>query len=222
MNQIKTTNVEKIHILSGAQTVPNREDVPQRQTKIHIVGIKESARDIRHSRSCKKGSQMNNAQLINQDSGNFEYYTPIEIVEAARNVMGSIDLDPASSAMANKRIKATRFYSCGGLDKPWFGNVWMNHPFSRENNPQWIKKLINEYNINPDLAACCITYVSTSEKWFRPLLDFPQCFLFPRTNYYTPDGEKKTGVTKGSVVSYLGVNREKFVDVFHHKFGVVK
>ena len=53
---------------------------------------------------------MNNSQLINQDSGNYEYYTPIELVNAAREVMGSIDLDPASSETANKLIKATKFY----------------------------------------------------------------------------------------------------------------
>lgn len=50
---------------------------------------------------------MNNAQLINQDSGDYEYYTPIEIIEAAREVMGFISLDPASSSMANEKIGAT-------------------------------------------------------------------------------------------------------------------
>ena len=36
---------------------------------------------------------VNNATLINQTSGKVEYYTPADIVEAARRVMGSIDLD---------------------------------------------------------------------------------------------------------------------------------
>lgn len=35
---------------------------------------------------------MNAAQLINQTSGRVEWYTPTLIVEAARRVMGAIDL----------------------------------------------------------------------------------------------------------------------------------
>jgi len=164
---------------------------------------------------------MNNSQLINQDSGNFEYYTPIELVNAAREVMGSIDLDPASSETANKQIKATRFYSEDGLNKPWFGNIWMNHPFSRVNNQLWIKHLIEWYERGFGHQACCITFAATSEKWFRPLLNYPQCFIHGRTNYYLPDGTKKKGVTKGSVVTYLGDNTEKFKEVFS-ELGTVK
>ena len=166
---------------------------------------------------------MNNAQLINQDSGNFEYYTPIELVNAAREVMGSIDLDPASSETANKLIKATKFYNEDGLNKPWFGNIWMNHPFSRSNNQIWIEHLITVYEtgILNSKQACCITYAATSERWFRPLLNYPQCFIHGRTNYYLPDGTKKKGVTKGSVITYLGSNVERFKEVFS-KFGTVK
>ena len=164
---------------------------------------------------------MNNAQLINQDSGKFEYYTPIEFVNAAREVMGNIDLDPASSEKANKLIKATKFYNADGLNKPWFGNIWMNHPFSRINNKLWVKHLVDWYEADPRHQACCITFAATSETWFRPLLAYPQCFIHGRTNYYLPDGTKKKGVTKGSVITYLGDNVEKFKEIFS-QFGTVK
>lgn len=166
---------------------------------------------------------MNAAQLINQTSGDFEYYTPPEIIDAARVVMGDIDLDPASSVAANERVKAGRFYTVAddGLSLPWFGRVWLNHPFGRGLNDLWISKIVQEYAIANIEEALCITYACTSEKWFQPLLPHKQCFISPRTNYYLPDGSLKKGVTKGSVVTYFGDNSRRFATVFE-AFGVVK
>jgi len=167
---------------------------------------------------------MNNSVLINQTSGNCEYYTPVEIVDAARKAMGGIDLDPASSIAANAYVRAKNIYtiSDNGLVMPWKGRVWMNHPFSRDGNKAWIEKLLTSWSSGDVPQACCITYAATSERWFRDLMDFPQCFLSPRTNYLLPDGTVKRGVTKGSVVTYLGDNQVKFCREFDGKFGTVK
>lgn len=167
---------------------------------------------------------MNNATLINQDSGNYEYYTPSHIIELARTVMdGKIDLDPFSSLEANQRVNADRIFTeqDDGLKQQWQGNVWMNHPFGREMNKKAIQKLVNEYNNGNVTQACCITFAATSEGWFRPLLSYPMCFIHGRTNYYLKDGTLKKGVTKGSVVTYLGENVEKFREVFSN-IGTVK
>ena len=171
--------------------------------------------------------------LINQSSGNVEIYTPSAIIEAARRTMSGIDLDPASSETANLRVKATRFFTQAddGLSKVWHGKVWhgkvwhgkvwQNHPFSRALNAKWINKLVSEYKAGNITAACAICFASTSEKWFRPLLDYPQCFLTPRTNYLLPDGTVYRGVTKGSVVTYLGSDTASFAREFA-ALGVVK
>jgi DNA N-6-adenine-methyltransferase (Dam) len=164
----------------------------------------------------RRGKAVNNASLINQDSGDVEYYTPEFVVEAVRQVMGCIDLDPASCAEANKTVKAVEYYTleADGLTKSWYGHVFMNHPFSRMGNKPWIAKLVNEYKYGNVVQACCICYASTSEGWFQPLFDYPICFLSPRTDYYDKDGKKKNGVTKGSVVAYLGRSPGKFYRVF--------
>lgn len=169
---------------------------------------------------------MTDAQLINQTSGCVDYFTPHEIIEAARDCMGGIDLDPASSWEANKRVKAVRYFceSSDGLAQKWFGRVWLNHPFGRISNPLWIQKLERENDSTQGgqvEQACCITFACTSEAWFQPLLKRPQCYLCPRTNYYLLDGTIKKGVTKGSVVTYYGPYIERFTECFAH-LGTVK
>lgn len=164
---------------------------------------------------------MNNAQLINQDSGDYEYYTPMEIVEAARKVMGGIDLDPASSLEANKRVRATWYYDekSNGLVKPWFGRVWMNHPFGRGRNKAWVMKAVSEsFELRRVDSFICITFAATSEGWFQPLImNGIQCYLTPRTNYYLPDGSLKRGVTKGSVITGWSNDNDfyrRFIETF--------
>jgi len=162
-------------------------------------------------------------KILTQDSGNTEYYTPQIYTLGALAVMGSINLDPASSLKANEAILADQIFTEAenGLEQDWYGNIWLNHPFGRVANPLWIKKLIEEYELEHINQACCITYASTSEKWFRPLLSFPQCFIYGRTNYILPNGKIKKGVTKGSVITYLGNEVDKFKMVFS-RFGMVK
>jgi len=79
---------------------------------------------------------MENHELINSTSGNTEYFTPLAIIEAARRVMGSIDLDPASCLEANEIVKAAKIYTKDddGLSLPWQGRIFMNHPFGIAEN----------------------------------------------------------------------------------------
>lgn len=60
----------------------------------------------------------------------FEHYTPVEYIEAARYVLGRIDLDPASCARANETVRASTYYTKedDGLTQTWFGNVYLNPP----------------------------------------------------------------------------------------------
>lgn len=190
---------------------------------------------------------MNAAVLINQTSGAFEYYTPPEIIEAARECMGEIYLDPASSEQANTTVRATRIFTKDddGLNQAWFGNVWLNHPFhagwkactpncKREtckkrghiyhdipSNADWVNYLVAQYEVGNFDESCNITFAATSEQWFQPLLKRPQCFLCPRTNYLLPNGEILPGVTKGSAVTYFGHRPERFAAAFKH-LGTVK
>lgn len=60
-----------------------------------------------------------------------EWYSPSAVVEAARTLMGKIDLDPASHEEANGIVKARRFFSIedSGLKQSWSADtVFINPP----------------------------------------------------------------------------------------------
>ena len=158
------------------------------------------------------------AQQANTGKSN-EWYTPAKYIEAARAVMGAIDLDPASCALANETVKATRYYSKedDGLTKPWYGRVWLNPPYSAEEivNPIrfWIKRLISEYECgNVEQAAILVT-AGIDRRWFQPLWNYPICFpdhqiVFMRL------GKKPDHKIFSNLFVYLGPNEQAFIDHF--------
>lgn len=59
------------------------------------------------------------------------WYTPPAIVDAARDVLGRIDLDVASDATAQGVVLAKRWYERDGLELPWdAASLWINPPTS--------------------------------------------------------------------------------------------
>jgi len=168
---------------------------------------------------------MNNCNLINQTSCITEFYTPEYIITKVKNVIGEIDLDPASCEFSNQNIiKAKRFFDIktNGLDEDWKADsLWLNHPFNRKENAKWIKKIIKEYECGNIKEACCITFASTSERWFRGLHDYPQCYFYKRINYLNKNGIEVKGSPKGSVITYFGKKTNKFIQEFS-EIGSVK
>lgn len=70
------------------------------------------------------------SQNILHSNNSPEWYTPPDLVEKIRKVLGKIDLDPASCAQANEVVKAGVYYTeeLDGLKQVWFGNVFLNPP----------------------------------------------------------------------------------------------
>lgn len=104
-----------------------------------------------------------------------EYYTPPEYVEAARVVMGGIDLDPASHEKAQDWIRADTFYTIAddGLNKPWSGRVWLNPPYGKEGNDSnqeiWSQHLIAEYKQGGVTEAVLLVKAALGYNWFENL-----------------------------------------------------
>lgn len=145
---------------------------------------------------------------------NHERYTPSQLVDAARQVLGEIDLDPASSAAANKVVQAKSFFTVrtNGLKRRWRGRVFLNPPF--DDWPTWVAKLDRELASGRVREAIVVGPANISA--FRPLLKRNGLLLVPdaRPRYYDPDSEKLVDPPFGSLVCYVGRRRDQFVSVF--------
>jgi len=156
----------------------------------------------------KKPVQSNN-------SGNNDWHSPSDIIEAARDTMGSIDTDPASSEIANKTVKAAVYYTeqTNGLDKTWGGNVWMNPPYNQPLIEQFTEKFVNELpNIK---AGIVIVNNATETKWFTNLSAKASaiCLVAGRVKFLEPMGSKGNPL-QGQVILYFGTDVKKFNDNF--------
>jgi len=62
-------------------------------------------------------------------TGDNEWYTPVQYIEAAREVMGEIDIDPATSEYGQSRINADIYHTKDndGLEAPWLRRHYWNH-----------------------------------------------------------------------------------------------
>ena len=101
-------------------------------------------------------------------TGDMEWYSPPELIERARTVMGSIDLDPASCALAQRVVSARTWFDAkrDGLKQRWTGNVWLNPPFNRGLIDQFIEKLLAERrNFS---QAMVVVHSRTDANWFQP------------------------------------------------------
>ena len=137
-----------------------------------------------------------NITLIHQDSGQTEWYTPSPVVEAARAVMGGIDLDPASSAAANETVQAATYFSRAddGLAQPWAGRVFLNPPFS--DAARFISKLMAERAAGRVTEACVVTFASLDTAWARTLALYPRWYPDGRLSY-VPGWEAAMSVQMG-------------------------
>lgn len=168
---------------------------------------------------------MVNAREILHSSETVEWFTPHIYIEAAREVMGSIDLDPASCDEANEIVKATKYYTIreNGLVQPWSGNVFMNCPYGRKGQSTWTAKIIEEFKKGNIEQAIVLVNAATGNKWFEPLWQYPICFVRRRIKFITPGEESKHSPTHSNVFVYLGNDqgqKDKFAAVFK-EFGPV-
>jgi len=102
--------------------------------------------------------------LVTKHRGEMEWYTPEEHIERVRKVLGTIDLDPASTKLAQKIVKAGKFYTEAddGLTQAWFGNVFLNPPYKQPAASAFVNLLCDAYEGSAVDAAILTQNDSTS------------------------------------------------------------
>jgi len=151
---------------------------------------------------------------VSYNSGENEWYTPINIIESARAVLGVIDLDPASNPVANEIVKAEKFYTKedDGLSFSWFGNVWINPPYAQPLIQDFANKIISERDNCNQLIV--LVNNATETKWFQCLMQKADAVCFPkgRVKFWNPD--KVSTPLQGQSIIYFGHNTSKFLQEF--------
>jgi phage N-6-adenine-methyltransferase len=190
-----------------------------------MLGVNEGTvrNDVRNHSAKSAEKFRTPGELIRQSDQN-DWRTPRQYLDAARKVLGRIDLDPASSAEANETVKAAKFYTekDNGLTEPWKGRLWLNPPYGGEARA-FVDRLVKEFEVgNVTAAVLLLNSHPTETKWFQQLLvrDCPVCFVTGRIHFGGPSRTVSSSATHGSVLVYLGKDAEKFRLVFS-EFGPV-
>jgi ParB family chromosome partitioning protein len=161
---------------------------------------------------------------VSNNAGENEWYTPPEYVEAAIKVLGIIDLDPASSTIANKIIKAKKFYTNedDGLQQKWEGNIFLNPPYSQPEIKLFSEKVSDEYEKGEISQAIILVNNATETAWFQRILSVSSavCFVKSRIRFLDPEGNPKGAPLQGQAILYFGEKDSLFRNCFS-QFGVI-
>jgi hypothetical protein len=166
----------------------------------------------------------------NAHTDTFEWVSGADLINSAHMLMGGIDLDPASSAVANSYVNAEHFYTPeddGLNEQDWFGNVYVFPPnytyFWDIKSQRWKRTRGLSHTL---ISGYALWWRTLKRKWLsgeirqglyfgncpdmiryaQDIFDFPICFLKNTPmlrRHYFEDGRVEAKNTCSSFIVYL-------------------
>lgn len=134
-----------------------------------------------------------------------ERYTPTWLLQRVEAFLGAEYFDPCPAS-------AGTALSINGLEVPWGGRVWVNPPY-RPLDP-WVIKAVTE----PVDELLLLVPAYTETRWFRPLFEYPMCFIHGRLCFRRPGDNRPMEylphAPHPTVLVYRGARLEAFADCF--------
>lgn len=126
-----------------------------------------------------------------------EWYTPKYIFEALGE---KFDLDPAHPEERCTHVPAVTVLYERGLQRQWYGFVWLNPPFAGRNSlSPWLTKFFDHGN------GIALTPDRTSAPWFREAWARADLALFtPKIRFIRPDGTQGKSPSNGTTLWAAG------------------
>ena len=145
-----------------------------------------------------------------------EWYTPVEFIGMAREVLGNIDLDPASNKLAQGWIQSNHYYTEkeDGLSQPWEGRIWCNPPYG--NAPKkFLNKGLSEFK-TANMTAGIFLLNRSGAEWYSDIKpEFTAiCEVRKRIAFIDSKGVKQTSPRYNNDFLYLGNDSAKFDEIF--------
>lgn len=188
--------------------------------RTRLIGDGKMARALEDARHrCIRVCEQENMGTVRgtEGTGEFERYTPAFYIARAREVLGDIDLDPASSEYAQRTVQAAQYFTAedDGLQREWHGRIWLNPPYHRQLAPAFISKLIEEISAGHVSEAIMLTNNSTDTDWFAEAAKWCTaiCFTAGRIRFEVPNADPVLP-TQGQAFFYFGNDIDKFTGVF--------
>jgi phage N-6-adenine-methyltransferase len=150
-------------------------------------------------------------------TGDYEWYTPPEVLDPVRAVLGEIDLDPASCDAAQARVQARTFYTAhdDGLRQPWHGKVFCNPPYKMPEIARFIGKLFEELDAQRTTAAILLVHSATETDWFQRAFARADAVCFPDGRiHFVSAARNGDHPCQGQALLYFGPQPSRFCAVF--------
>lgn len=167
---------------------------------------------------------------IQHSSRTDRWFTPPDILERAKRVLGPIHLDPASEVLANKAVGAVHYYDAkdDGLTKEWPDGctVWLNPPGGRRGNKSmtglfWTRLM--HYRAAGHLvhgifmAFSAEAIQNTQRKGIPSVGQFPVCIPAKRLRFVSPAGVPGLAPSHSNAIVYVPGSvdhTELFIETF--------